>query len=272
MSMVNENNKVVDIKKHHLKRWPKLISKKMHESQVSFWRIVDDLEQFLGEKGIDDIPAWDLTPFSVLKEWHKGKHSSYETWEKLESIDLEKSAYNKVVSKVGKYYERYLDKKDRNPEVLHKLRISVDKLKTETMPIYLRYLKGSHKYLEKLYEVDEKQLPVLHGRVDRSGKYNWREITLNQAVNYIKYNKIAKDCDEKYLMHHNTLTFEKHFIKDESQNGNTQVKETNWFIATDPYIKTLSQLFRVNTKVSMSVSNASFYETIEKSLENYNAR
>jgi len=248
------------------KLYKNFLRRRRELAEKSFYKAVDSLQQFLGEAGLKNVPYWCLTEFSIFKDWKKGKVESYDVWDKMDNLNLEVAARNKIMGRVKKYLDTYyLEKGERDPVIESRINFALKELENKCLPDYIKYLTIAHKYFEKLVEIDYVQVPILHAKNNKNGDLTHREITLNQAINYIKYNKLKENSDSSYITNKYVLTFEKHVDVNKSREQ-TRVKTLEWFLAPNGYIEKLINIFNIRHNINIG-NHKTFYNNIGESLK-----
>lgn len=226
----------------------------------SYYDIVDTLEREVMSNGyVVDIREFDLSEFSVIEGWNRGAISSAEALERFNKMgDLERVAIDKVCKRLYKFAEdQKLDALTHNTVME-----AIEELTLKVVPSYLVYLKTFKFYLVKLSEIDSTQVLLIHGRTINGGSCQVRNITLNQAIRYIKSNGLAKR-DLKYKMCKYTVSFENQKL----DKGVLRSAAIDWFVCPDPYRKIICDLFDINSNHVMGTTKEShleFYKDIEK--------
>lgn len=228
----------------------KLISKKRIKIEKSYYRIVDDLEQVLGNHNVSP-PNLNIKEFSLFSKWYRGEVSTSQVVKKLNKLDAEKIAENKIVKKLHNFSEGM---GRQVPLVENKVRLSVYDLRRDVLPEYVSYINWSKQYFELLEDVDKSQIKIVKGLSKDGKNYSWEEMPLNQAIKYAKNNLSLAQL--KYVLNDYMIAFET-FDKDKKDP-----KSIDWFLCPGEYVKVFCRALGITSKCYFGSDDKIFYKHI----------
>lgn len=232
-------------KSKNSKLWKKLLRKKLLKVEFDYKNTTDAIKGFIGHKEAKELffePS--ISEPKILYDWKVGNLSSREAYNIMNKTDLEKIAGRKILRPVTKLNDNYINRNYK--KVFIEGRINY--IKKTIMQDYMGYLLSSKKYLKYLADIEDEYevCKIVHGKhYHVTNNFKWRELTLNQAIRYIKYEKLISKTDEKYKENDMMIRFTK-------RSNISNIKNpiySEWFLGTKQQASIIAGLYNVYTKI-----------------------
>lgn len=228
-----------------------MLKKTIKEIEESYYLIVDELEQKLGENNVK-IPEFTFKDLEIVNQWSAGHFSSSVALAKMDLMDShEEIAYNKVVKKMDRFYAHLPEDVGENVEEL--VRLTAVQLTKEVKPKYITYLGRLKAFFEKLVELDKTKIPVIYG-FEQADQFMWVEMPLDQAIRYTRAQNLQ-----------NEMFFWNDFMVMAGPNPNIPSdKPRTWFLLpSSNHVNIFKRIFSINLYRYSQESKFKWYTDLE---------